>query len=165
MSQRKIGLGYTEEGCRVVATIAIDYSDGALVTFTDHSERPAPDCISVTWEVTRPNSRMIESAGQVPPEDRVIARRHARDATPEVREFIEQLWLDHHLNDMHAECEHMTTEMLSKRDGETGSEWQKRMLETVVCPLTGYRWGRAWLAREVPVDVLTRTARLIETGA
>ena len=164
-NERKIGLGWTEDGARVVAHVATERGPGT-VTFTDHTEGEKPDRVSVSFEVIgkgRPGQR-FESFGQVPAADRVIIRSHANDADESTREFIENLWSAHHLNDMQAACDHMTPDMRARHEGESTSEWQTRMLDTVVCPVSGYRWGHAWLARKVPADVLTTARAVVASG-
>ena len=47
---------------------------------------------------------------------------------------ILRLWKNYHLNWMHAGCEHQ------KEDTPVGD----------VCPVCGYRFGSAWLYREIP---------------
>lgn len=161
-NERKIGLGWTEDGERVVAHVAVEDGSGTS-KFTDHTEGPNPARVSVSFEVIgkgRPGQR-FESFGQVPSAERVIVRRHENDASAETAAFIDELWNTHHLNDMQAACDHMTPEMLARHEGESTSDWQTRMLDTVTCPETGYKWGHAWLARKVPADVLTKARKLI----
>ena len=45
-----------------------------------------------------------------------------------------RLWKNYHLNDMHAGCEHQ----------------KKSTLAGEICPVCGYRYGSAWLYREIP---------------
>ena len=45
-----------------------------------------------------------------------------------------RLWKNYHLNDMHAGCEHQ------KKGTPVGE----------ICPVCGYRYGSAWLYREIP---------------
>lgn len=158
MTSRKFGFGWTKDGGRVVAEVTVEDGSGIAI-FTDHTEGPAPARVSVSFEVVGPGSAW--QGGQVPAEDRVISRKHENDASIATQTFIEELWTQQHLNDMHAECDHMTPEILARLDGESTSDWQTRMLDTVVCPVTGYRWGRAWLARAVPTDVLARARKLV----
>ena len=158
-NERKIGLGWTAEGARVVAHVAVEDGSG-VSTFTDHTEGVSPDRVSVSFEVVGGTPR-LEMWGQVPAEDRVIARRHQNDASEETRALIEELWSAHHLNDMQAACDHMTADMTARHEGESVRDWQTRMLDTVVCPETGYKWGHAWLARTVPADVLAEARKLI----
>ena len=47
---------------------------------------------------------------------------------------IFRLWKNYHLNDMHAGCEHQ------KKGTPVGE----------ICPICGYRYGSAWLYREIP---------------
>ena len=47
---------------------------------------------------------------------------------------IFRLWKNYHLNGMNAGCEHQ------KKDSPIGE----------VCPICGYRYGSAWLYREIP---------------
>lgn len=163
-NERKIGLGWTEDGERVIAHVSIESgADKGTSVFTDHSEGASPDRVSVSFEVVGGKFRS-ESFGQVPAEERVIVRAHENDADETTRAFIEDLWTSHHLNDMKTACDHMTPEMLARHEGESGPDWQTRMLDTVTCPETGYRWGRAWLARAVPADVLTKARQILATG-
>lgn len=156
-TERKIGLGWTAEDARVIAHVSIESGEGESV-FSDHTTGQHPDRVAVSFEVVR------ESWGQIPADERVIVRSHANDADEITRAFIEALWSEHHLNDMHAECDHMTPDMLARHEGESVSDWQTRMLDTVVCPVSGYKWGRAWLARSVPADVLAQVRTLVESG-
>lgn len=51
---------------------------------------------------------------------------------------ILRLWQNYHLNEMHAGCEHQ------KKGSPVGD----------VCPVCGYRYGSAWLYREIPENDL-----------
>lgn len=159
-NERKIGLGWTAEGGRVVAHVRVEEGKG-ISQYMDHTQAADPDRVSVSFEVVGGGH---ESFGQIGSEDRVIARRHANDASPELAAFIDELWSVHHLNDMHAECDHMTPDMLARHEGESTSDWQTRMLDTVVCPESGYKWGRAWLARTVPAETLAKARTLVASG-
>lgn len=160
-TDRKIGLGWNADGGRVVAHISVEPQTG-VTQYTDHHEGADPDRVSVSFDVVGPGSEW--HGGQVPAEDRVIVRRHDNDADEATETFINELWATHHLNDMNAACDHMTPEMLARHEGESTHDWQTRMLDTVTCPETGYRWGRAWLAKAVPADVLDKARQLISNG-
>ncbi|URP22123.1 hypothetical protein SEA_BIG4_365 [Microbacterium phage Big4] len=163
-NERKVGLGWTEDGERVVAHVSIESgSDKGTSVFTDHTEGAAPDRVSVSFEVIGGKYRS-QSFGQIPTAERVIVRSHANDADESTRAFIDELWSTHHLNDMQAACDHMTPDMLARHEGESGQDWQHRMLDTVVCPVTGYKWGHAWLARAVSSDVLAKARRIVASG-
>lgn len=58
---------------------------------------------------------------------------------------IVRLWKNYHLNDMNAGCEH-------QKCGTPIGE---------VCPVCGYRYGSAWLYREIPTKDLEEIKRLI----
>ena len=57
---------------------------------------------------------------------------------------IFRLWKNYHLNDMNAGCEHQ------KKGTPVGE----------VCPVCGYRYGSAWLYREIPEKDLEAIKRL-----
>ena len=177
-----IYLGKTAEKTHVYAEISVEDSDGRTLTFTDHTTGPAPDLVSLSFVTSRSYKddprdiadRYIESWGQTPAKDRVIAE----PATEHVA-LIERAWAEYHLNDMNAACDHMTEEMLSPSDEELDayaaanperarygrtSLWQNWALDTVSCPETGYRWGRSWLARSVPDDVITQVRNIITSA-
>ena len=161
-NERKIGLGWTEDGERVVAHVAVEDATGNT-QFTDHSEGASPVRVAVSFEVVGGKYRS-ESWGQIPADERVIVRSHANDADEATRAFIDELWSTQHLNDMNAACDHMTPDMLARHEGESTSGWQSRMLDTVVCPESGYKWGHAWLARAVPADVLSKARSIVASG-
>ena len=162
-NERKIGLGWTAEGGRVVAHVSVEEGKG-ISQYMDHTQAADPDRVSVSFEVVGKSRHDVQAFGQISPEDRVIARRHENDASPELAAFIDELWSVHHLNDMHAECDHMTPDMLARHEGESTQDWQTRMLDTVTCPESGYRWGRAWLARTVLADTLAKARTLVASG-
>lgn len=161
-NERKIGLGWTEDGERVVAHVAVEDGSG-MSQSTDHREIPTPDRVTVSFEVVGGKYKS-QSFGQIPADERVIVRSHENDADEATRAFIDELWDTHHLNDMKAACDHMTPDMLARHEDESTPDWQTRMLDTVTCPETGYRWGRAWLAHVVPDDVLTKARQIVATG-
>lgn len=168
MSTRTFYLGWTAEGYRITAVVRLEPAKpDVTTTFTDHATGPRPAELGIMFAVEdRRRANGYYQGGQVDAEHRIIARRDPfGDASREVAAFINETWSAHHLNTMHAACDHMTPEMLARRDGESTPDWQTRMLAEVVCPETGYRWGRAWLARPIPADVLDKLERLIATGA
>lgn len=174
---RKIGLGYTAEGYRVVAEISLrDADPERATTSTTHEAIPMPAELGIIWEVveTRRPVNGYYAGGQVGPEDRVITRRHENDATPETAELINALWERWHLNTMHGECAHMPAfdDIVVPDDytperptyGENDRK-QRYALAHIVCPESGYRWGHSWLAESMPADVLAQVESLIVNGA
>lgn len=161
MSEITVYLGESERGTHVYADVRVEPGEpGKVVTFMDHSTGPAPERVSICFTElkrkgnprTAPDSWHL-GGGQIPPED----RRIAKTATPHL-ELIERAWATQHLNDMHAECDHMTPEMLEPTPEQIAayaaenprtpsySLIQYWRLDTVVCPESGYRYGRSWLA-------------------
>lgn len=181
-----IYLGETGDKRHVYADVALEGSDGRAVTFTDHTTGPAPERVSISFTVatvkrrdpsTIPDSK-IESCGQVPPEDRMVAYPAGDHAS-----VIAQAWEDEHLNDMNAACDHMTAEMLTpsaeelekfiasyseqhpyaKFYGHTHKVQYWRM-DNVVCPEIGYRWGGAWLARRPKAETVVALREIIHNN-
>lgn len=188
-TERKIGLGWTEDGYRVVAILRLEQPERSVTTLIDHSTtETAPLRLSILWDLVK--GRQDYQGGQVDASDRVIVRRHQGDASPELDAYLTQIHLDHHLNDLNAGCVHMTPEMLtpkgyvlaeyeSTKRAERG-EWREQYspafygpadvlqswrLDNVACPETGYRWGHAWLAYHLPDDVISTVRHIIETGS
>lgn len=179
-----IYLGATAQREHVYAELRITPGNSErMVTFTDHSQAPQPERVSISFAVlshkhrdprTAPDAYWL-SSGQVQPEDRVIA-------TPAIPlghlRWIQNAWATEHMNDMHAECDHMTPEMLEPTPEQLAEYAQAHphtpsyslaqywKLDNVACPVTGYRWGSAWLAR-TPDRAMRHALRLLiaEYGA
>ena len=179
MSERTLRLGVTDDGARVECTIGV-YAQLGEHTFVDHTKRPAAHRLTITWAVLGGFDRR-EEFGQVPSADRIIARLN-RGITQGLVDTLDRLWSEHHLNDMQAACEHMTVEMLNP-DADDLQAWANEeqatthrrfygltdtlsawRIDHVVCPVTGYRYGRSWLAREVPADDLALASTILMTG-
>jgi hypothetical protein len=150
MLQHSRYLGPTASKRLVFADIYIwDPAEGAPDSETVTHEmvpRPAQVGISFTQYQNVPTAH-----GRVPGD---IADRWYEESGPTVPRLA--AWVDPHVravldavqdsgNTTHAACVHMTPEMLAHRDGESTSDWQRRMLAETVCPETGYRWGHKWL--------------------
>jgi hypothetical protein len=176
-------LGRTEHKELVFADIRIEPGGGKTVTFVDHSTGPAPDDVAIMFvhvedvpsargkAPDRIAERWWIGAGQTPADKRVLVG----DVSDHVR-AVEEAWQHDHLNLLNAACEHMTEEMLSASDEELeayattqnrefftrDSMVQSWRLDNVVCPVTGYKYGHAWLARTPDPD---RVARLRAAAA
>jgi len=165
---KAIKLGRTMHGETVFVEIRIDQPrDGREVQYVDHTFAKPPVEVGIQFTVIgkgAPNLPLNETpdgwwrqSGQVPPEDRVIVTEKHPDL-----DFIEEVWDRYHLNTMRAGCEHMTEEMLARREGENTHDWQTRMLGECKCPVTGYTWGHAWLATHVPDEVIERLTQIVQ---
>ena len=111
--------------------------------------------------------RFIVSGGQIPSDERVIAERSA-DLSANDLALIERMWAEDHLNTMNAACDHTDREPTAEelaapdfpvqygRPDVTG--WK---LANLACPVTGYRWGSAWLVKCLPAERVTEYRALI----
>ena len=155
-------VGRNSEGHWVWVQIAIHPGEDRTVTYTDHTEGPAPERISISGTVLSSPRHPCEaadrywvSAGQI--RDELDDIQNLGDLSRLEVAALARIWDSSHLNDMQAACDHMTPEMLAQREGEPihgEGGWQYRMLDTVVCPVNGYRYGRAWLAKRAdPADL------------
>lgn len=70
----------------------------------------------------------------------------------EMMEKFFDVWKNWHLNDLQAGCEH-----------QREMEWGKEEDIGKPCPVCGYKYGTAWLRKEVPEDVLEFLQNLPET--
>lgn len=59
------------------------------------------------------------------------------------------LWERWHLNDMRAGCAHVTPVIETDQYGRTVPS----LTLTPVCPVSGYRYGHAWLVEPLPAEV------------
>lgn len=161
-TERTFCLGTTDEGHHVFAHVRVEHYRRPF-TLTNHETVEGIDEVGISWTVTDGLAgnekagwkyahdpllmrtdyfdRRTIGGGQVPADKRVITRPAM---SREHIELIEQAWEHHHLNTLKAGCEHIV-------DGDIGD----------VCPVTGYRWGSAWLATIVPEEVLTGLRNLI----
>lgn len=139
-------LGVNQDRRKVYANVRIEDEGTRIVQFVDHTEAACPANIAISFEIPS-----AQHWGQIPAADRVIA-----EPASEHTRLIEECWETQHLNTLNAACEHMTPEMLERREGESTHDWQGRMIDTVVCPVTGYRWGHSWLARVPDLDLQNR---------
>lgn len=156
--EQTVYLGRSTADQHVYARVAIERRSRDEVEYTDHTYGPAPICVSVTFSLIRLNAPKVplsqiadgywEGGGQVDE----MARRIITD-NANVR-IVERAWREYHLNHLNAACDHMTPEMLARGDDESTGAWSHRMLDTVVCPETGYKWGQKWLAKRVPDEFI-----------
>lgn len=156
--EREFYLGRTIRHEHVYATVSIVNPNRESVEFTDHSIGAAPIRVSVSFVLLSKYATLKADHyrlsdvpdgywlgfGQVPEDERIIIGKSTRAIPAEDRQFIELLWRDWHLNDMHAECIHQADKYSAD------------------CPETGYRYGSKWLAEAVPQDILDRAIALVQ---
>jgi hypothetical protein len=92
--------------------------------------------------------------GQVPERERRIVQGDNSPVSRDDRILIQSAWRRHHLNDMQAGCVHMRDMIVPETHDEKDD--QVYQIKHWVCPVTGYRYGSAWLVSELPDAMLTR---------
>jgi hypothetical protein len=126
--------------------------------------------LSVCGNIWNPRKSDIYSGGQNLDE---IAK--FKGANPLFRE-VKRLWEAHHLNDMHAACVHQTgpgrdagLEVETKGKGKKAVGWLRpdehpAGILCKPCPVCGYKYGTAWLYREIPPIDLEIIKSIISGG-
>lgn len=127
----------------------------------DHQQISNPLDFAITSDIWQPQrGDIIEGGATVEPLTKVIksvlhghSGRYARGmnrATVEALVSLEE-W---HLNAMTAGCSHQTVVW------EDEPYRQPSLTLTKPCPITGYRYGHAWLVRPLPDDLVDRVRAL-----
>lgn len=142
----RIFLGRTPDGERVYVTIRLYHRSGHYQT-TDHTPIGAYDELSITGEVYRPRARTVSAAGQVRAEIRAVLAGKLAPGVSEadVRAIVSAL--RYHLNGLQAGCVHVKP---------VGKDINERLTRTPACPLSGYRYGSAWLVDTLPDGLIDR---------
>lgn len=131
-----------------------------------------------TWQSR--NGRWMEGSwGQIVNELRKVTS-FAKGWNAVKRDQLVAMWDRWHLNDMQAGCSHMKAAPTGTQgfdftigaldSPEPVKRWDGSMSEptlshytvnrALVCPVTGYRYGRSWLTEDLPQDVLDFMAEL-----
>ena len=118
------------------------------VTYVEYRGNPRPN----TATDNIPDSRWVAFGAGV-----AQALSHVKQ-TDEVRQLatLAERW---HLNAMKAGCAHQDVVWEDSNYGRRPS-----LKLTAPCPVTGYRYGTAWLAEPLPADVLVQVAEFIESN-
>ena len=149
-------IGRTAEGDRVWVEIqlATDWrdQDSPGVQTVEHGTTHRILRVSITGSGVYKGGRSISFCGQII--DTVAKVRDFRDSgwrSGDVRSLV-AIWERWHLNDMRPECAHM--------DLPEDRSYDAR--RHITCPITGYKYGSAWLYEDVPGGVIAELERLIE---
>ena len=123
-------------------------------TAHEHVSRPLDFAITTAvWQPPRYDRDMISGGATVEPLRHLVKYAPGWDAG-KVARLAE---LDaYHLNGMTAGCDHVTPVMETDRYGRTVASLDL----TPACPVTGYRYGHAWLVRELPPGFLDEVRAL-----
>lgn len=121
----------------------------------DHRMVSEPLSFAITSDVWRPDGLDIVSAGAGTARLLNLASYSNGFDAATVAGIIDLgQW---HLNHMTAGCSH--------QNAPEGSGIVELLEHVQPCPFTGYRYGHAWLVRELPCDFLSNVARLLSHAA
>lgn len=152
-------IGRTADNGRVYVTAKITHQRGDGFHTVDHCPAPAEiHRLSLTGEVYFPGHRGPthhdpdpSMAGQIANILPMINRPAAGWDLDQIAELA-AYWRRWHLNDMQAGCVHMEKFIPSRNIASAGDNWHIRP----TCPITGYRWGNAWLVEDLPEAIANR---------
>lgn len=145
-------IGRTEGGNRLF--VSIDLStiepDGSTETVRHQFVTEPYRLLTITGAVVDKSGKW-DRCGQVV--DQVMIARNGWDAGK--RYLLYRLWHTWHLNDMRAACDHQS---VIWEDSDYGRRPSLDL--TSPCPLTGYRYGSAWLLDPLNEATLEAVATL-----
>ncbi len=146
----KADVGYKTLG-RVYARVELRRpssfgSDPREQETTDHRTVVDPIEFSITFDLVGPNGQDVGGGamGQTGIDAVVIPA-----ASPEIFARLARL-IPWHLNGMQGACDHQVVEYETDRYGRRVPS----LALTPACPVTGYRYGHAWLVRELPPEII-----------
>jgi hypothetical protein len=177
---KKVNLGLTHEGYRLVVEVKYGPDDmgnaernPTPTSSHTHEPIPYPDVLSITGELVDPSKRRSSDAfwvagGQTIDAVREITKPAGTLTLEDLSRFAD-LWDAWHLNTLRAACVHIDMSLVpadlpdyAPRGQVSRSYW---MLDNLRCPLTGYKYGSAWLAEPVPADVVEEIVALLLKAA
>jgi len=137
-------------------TAHVDGLNGNGLPCTVHKRVSRPLDFAITtavWQPPRYDRDMISGGATVEPLGELISYAPGWDAGKAARLIELSAW---HLNGMTAGCDHQVPVMETDRYGRTVPSLDL----TPPCPETGYRYGHAWLVRELPPGMLDEVRAL-----
>jgi hypothetical protein len=152
----EILIGRTDEGEKVYVEARIEVRNTGEWQTTEHETIKDPVTLAFSGVVIRKGGSIKRdgdwvSGGQV--------LDYVRRVTPQVNGWsaedlakLATIWERWHLNTMRAGCAHQPAESVVYEDSPYGRRVD--LDATPACPVTGYRYGSAWLTEAVPDDVL-----------
>ncbi len=154
-------LGTTSDRSYVVVTLELRTSEGNHQTVT-HETITDPLTVSLTGEecINRFGRRDYLGGGQIVDTLADITTPAPGWSLEEIRE-LRTLWDRWHLNTMRAACAHMVPDDLAREDNGYGGTRISTSDPRNVCPVSGYKYGHAWLTEPVPADVVARLEYLM----
>lgn len=140
---------------KVTARIEPLHLGGETVETIEHQEVPRADVLRVAFtgetQVRAPGGRWREDGGGQNLIDLTRVTDFSVGWDAEKRDRLLTLWREWHLNDMQAGCAHQAV---------VGTTIDERLDRTEPCAKTGYRYGRKWLVRLVPDEVIAEITEM-----
>lgn len=152
-------LGTTADRSYVVVTLELRRHAGTWQTVT-HETVTDPLELSLTGEVVEYRHREPYAGGQVVDTLADIVTPAPGWTLEEIAELA-TVWDRWHLNTMRAACAHMTPADLAREDNGYGGTRISTTDPRNTCPVSGYRYGHAWLTELLPDDVAERVRYLM----
>jgi len=146
--------GYKRD-LKVTAEVRMEYlTRQDTYETTSHKRVSRPLDFAITTAVWQPSGRDWTSGGATLEPLAEITRYAPGWDAGKVAELIKLG--QHHLNGMTAGCDHQEIVWEHDRYGRRVPSLDR----TPACPVTGYRYGHAWLVRELPEGFLARIRAL-----
>jgi hypothetical protein len=125
---------------------------------TTHTQVRRPLDFAITTSVWRPDGRDIVAGGATVEPLRELTTYRNGFTAEIVAELLElEPW---HLNGMTAACEHQIGDVLVYEDDKYSPNGKRISTSKTVCPVTGYKYGHAWLVRELPHGFTSRVRHI-----
>jgi hypothetical protein len=161
MSERVIAkglfIGRTDDGDRLYLDVLIRQLPTAPRQTVEHDTVDGGEELSIVGALYH-GSRDVGGGQCIERARSVLAGgRVAPGADPADVRLIVDVWERWHLNAMRAGCAHV-------KAAEGVLSTRERLDNTPPCPITGYRWGSAWLYEPLPgsvVEELTAACRRV----
>lgn len=150
-------LGRTTDGEAVYVNVELRRQEGAWQTI-EHEEIATPLTLSIMGHTFDKGSNRwdCDSAGQIVDTlTRMNPAKLADGWTSEDVAALHALWQRWHLNTMRAACAHQ--EIVYEDDGQ-----QPSLDKTPPCPITGYKYGHAWLTDPLPEEAAEQARRFAD---
>lgn len=126
--------------------------DPREVETTDHRIVVDPIEFAITFDLINSGGRDFGGGAMG---DEGLSMVTTRKASAETFERLARL-IPWHMNGLTAGCEHQTAEYETDRYGRRVPS----LSQTPACPVTGYRYGHAWLVRELPAEIIADAVAL-----
>lgn len=152
--------GYKRD-LKVTVEISMEWltrQDSYETTSHAHVTRPLDFAItSAVWNLSKANPDHVSGGAKVAPL-RELTRLAPGFTQDDINELIRIA--RYHLNGMTARCDHQVTPpMPADIDWKDRSNWA--LDHTPACPVTGYKYGHAWLVKPLPEDITPDRVRAL----